>query len=139
MRYSNAPQKQDRKMEFHDLSDDHQAERLRRIERRLALIERKTDFIATVANAGIYQFWRRKLRPRLWTGEQYSSRRLRIRPTYRLESVPEEPPQIAMVTPSFNQGNFIRATIDSVLQQNYPKLVLYGPGTADPPTKQSKF
>jgi glycosyltransferase involved in cell wall biosynthesis len=133
MRNSNAPQNLDRKMKFHDLSDDHQAERLRRIERRLALIERKTDFIATVANAGIYQFWRRKLRPRLWTGEQYSSRRLRIRPTYRLESVPEEPPQIAMVTPSFNQGKYIRATIDSVLQQNYPKLsyMVQDGGSAD--------
>ena len=92
------------------------------IERRLARIERRTDFIATIANAGIYQFGRRKLRPRLWTAEQYSSRRLRIPPTYQLEAIPEKPPHIVIVTPSWNQGKYIRATIDSVLQQNYPKL-----------------
>jgi glycosyltransferase involved in cell wall biosynthesis len=120
-------------MKFHDLSDDSQAERLRMIERRLARIERKTDFIATIANAGIYQFWRRKVRPRLWTGEQYASRRLRIRPIYRLETLPDEPPQIAMVTPSLNQGKYIGATIDSVLQQDYPKLsyIVHDGGSAD--------
>ena len=92
------------------------------IEQRLARIERKTNFIATIANAGIYQFWRRKVRPRSWTPEQYSSRRLRIQTTYRLETVPDEPPQIAIVTPSFNLVKFIRETIDSILKQNYPEL-----------------
>lgn len=110
-------------MEPRDLWHDQRAERLRTIERRLARIERKTDLIAAVANAGIYQFWRRKVRPRLWTAQQYSSRRLRIPSAYRLETIPDDPPQIAMVTPSLNQGIFIRATIESVLQQNYPKLV----------------
>ena len=111
-----------RKMHDRDLSDELGAERLRTLERRLARIERRTDFIAAVASAGLYQFWRTKLRPRLWTPEQYASRRLRIRPKYRSQRVPDDPPQFAIVTPSLNQGKFIRATIDSVLQQNYPKL-----------------
>lgn len=36
--------------------------------------------------------------------------------------MPKKLPKISIVTPSFNQGQFIKETIESVLSQNYPNL-----------------
>jgi hypothetical protein len=52
-------------------------------------------------------------------------------------ALPADAPSIAIVTPSYNQGRFLRATVDSVLGQNYPKLSYHvqdGGSTDDPPS-----
>jgi glycosyltransferase involved in cell wall biosynthesis len=106
-----------------DLSRDVlEEQRWRALERRLTNLERRSDGITRAVTGGPYQWLRRWLTPRLWTFEQYASRRLRIRPDYRLETAPDDAPRIAIVTPSLNHGMLIGATIDSILQQNYPNL-----------------
>src|SRR6266849_147653 len=108
-----------------DISDGFSSSRehLRSIEQRLSRLERQSDIIVGISKAGLYESWRRRFRPRLWDPKQYLSRRIRVPPQYHLEQAPDNPPRIAIVTPSYNQGNLIAATVDSVLRQNYPNLV----------------
>jgi hypothetical protein len=64
------------------------------------------------------------LRPRLNQLRQYPPRDLPIAADAARDAAgdPSTLPTVALVTPSFRQGAFIRATIDSVLGQAYPKL-----------------
>ena len=95
---------------------------LKSIERRLIRIERQSNLLVGLAGFGLIPLFGRLFMPRLWTYEQYSSRHLRISEKYLAEPIPKNPLRFAIVTPSLNQSDFIRATIDSVLQQNYPNL-----------------
>ncbi len=62
------------------------------------------------------------LRPPMWTYEQHPPRPLTVGSPSLPKTLPQKIPTIAIVTPSFNHSRFLRATIDSVIGQNYPSL-----------------
>jgi glycosyltransferase involved in cell wall biosynthesis len=97
-------------------------EQLKAIEQRLDALDasqRQLKEAYARSRAHVRRLW---LRPPMWTYEQHPPRPLNLRSLPAPPALPKQPPRIAIVTPSFNHGRFLRATIDSVLDQNYPGL-----------------
>src|SRR5882672_2439763 len=100
-------------------------ERLRAIESRIAQLENRIDLAARAYSRARHQLRRIWLRPPLWTFEQYSPRPVALGSRERPDRLPEHLPRIAIVTPSYNHCKYVRATIESVLAQDYPNLLYH--------------
>ena len=97
-------------------------ERLKAIEQQLDMLEADQSQLREAyarSRAHLRRLW---LRPPMWTFEQHPPRPLDLSKLPAAPALPKQSPRIAIVTPSFNHGRFLRATVDSVLDQDYPRL-----------------
>jgi Glycosyl transferase family 2 len=96
------------------------AKRIEQLELRVAQLERdKRHSTAWRRRISWRQLWRH---PPMWTFEQYPPRLIDLNPFKQGSLLPSAAMRIAIITPSFNQAQFIDATIESVVSQNYPNL-----------------
>lgn len=105
------------------MDDEHTQrleKRLEQLENRVALLERNLDLIAAgQRRSSLRSLWRR---PPMWTFEQYPPRLLNLTTFPPAPAIAAYAPRIAMVTPSYNHAQYLGATIDSIVSQNYPNL-----------------
>ena len=95
-------------------------QRLEQLEKCVALLERNLDRVAAgQRRSSLRSLWRR---PPMWTFEQYPPRLLNLATFAPAPPVDASAPRIAMVTPSYNHAQYLGATIESIVSQNYPNL-----------------
>ena len=107
------------------MDDEFKLELLRRltaIEARLESLDTHQTQLKEAYSRSRAHLRRLWLRPPMWTYEQHPPRKLDLGLPTGPTTLPPRIPTIAIVTPSFNHGQFLRATIDSVIDQNYPNL-----------------
>lgn len=98
-------------------------QRLEQFENRVALLERNQELIAAgQRRSSLRSLWRR---PPIWTFEQYPPRLLNLNAFRAAPAIPANAPRIAMVTPSYNHAQYLGATIESIISQNYPNLTYH--------------
>jgi len=96
--------------------------RLQTIEDRLDALDKSQAQLQQAyarSRAHLRRLW---LRPPMWTFEQHPPRPLDLRSLRIPMTLPKQIPGIAIVTPSFNHGRLLRATLESVLDQDEPAL-----------------
>jgi glycosyltransferase involved in cell wall biosynthesis len=97
-------------------------ERLKSLEDRLESLEASQLRLRNAYERSRLNLRRRWLRPPMWTYEQHLPHSLDLLSLPAPPSLSTKAPAIAIVTPSHNHARFLRATIDSVLSQDYRKL-----------------
>lgn len=100
-------------------------ERLRALEDRVVELEDNQRNLQQAYSTSRMLLRRFFLRPPMWTYEQHSPRKLELQSRRLKTALPDNVPSIGIVTPSYNQARFLKATIDSVVTQGYPKLIYH--------------
>jgi glycosyltransferase involved in cell wall biosynthesis len=97
-------------------------DRVNRLEKEQAVLRGRQTTLESLVRRRVSTSLREAFRPQLWNFWQYAPRLFQLPGHYSTIKPPENAPRIAIVTPHFDQLQFLKATIDSVVSQNYPNL-----------------